>query len=208
LRIQAGYLSQHGEIGMVVGDALVYDGRQDLNRLSTRTGKPRNFQDFRWETVDFCPYPSTCIVRRTCFEAIGGFDERFRRSGGEDWLFAVQLALVGGLAYLDQPIARYRLHGGNVTSNASLVHAQNRLAARAAVEWGRFAEYPPAMQARLLYFCFACSWHSEPRAQAMHHLWAALRADPRQWRYGTRVLSRGLAAAVQRRWSGTAGAAG
>lgn len=199
---QAEYLSQHGDIGMVAGDALIYDGRQELDALSTRTGKPRNLQDFRWETVDFCPYPSTCMVRRTCFEAIGGFDERFRRSGGEDWLFAVQLALVGGLAYLDQPMARYRVHGGNVTNNTSLVHAQNRLAARAAVEWERFAEYPSAMQARLLYFYFACSWHSEPKSRAMHHLWAALCADPRQWQYGACVLYRGLTAATQRRLSG------
>lgn len=69
-------------------------------------------------------YPPSCLlVRRTAFEAAGGFDGRFL---AEDWEFVVRLAKQGPLVPVDRVLAGYRRH----TSNASGNRARNVRGAR------------------------------------------------------------------------------
>ncbi|MCE9637459.1 MAG: glycosyltransferase [Planctomycetes bacterium] len=51
----------------------------------------------------------TGLVRRTAYDALGGFDETLRR-GGEDYDFWLRISARYGAAYIDDPIALYRLH--------------------------------------------------------------------------------------------------
>lgn len=51
----------------------------------------------------------TGLVRRSAYDAIGGFDETLRR-GGEDYDFWLRISARFGAAYIDDPIALYRLH--------------------------------------------------------------------------------------------------
>jgi hypothetical protein len=51
------------------------------------------------------------LVRRTLVDAVGGFDERLRRS--EDWDLWLRLGRRGARwALVDEPLAEYRLHSG------------------------------------------------------------------------------------------------
>lgn len=69
-------------------------------------------------------YPPSCVlVRRTAFEAAGGFDHRFL---AEDWEFMVRLARQGPIMPVDRVLVGYRRH----TSNASANRARNVRGAR------------------------------------------------------------------------------
>ena len=197
LRLEAEYLDAHPTVGAVFTDALLYQESRILGLKSALSGKPRQPQDFRWETVEYCPTPSTALVRRECFDSVGYFDERLQRAG-EDWLFAVRLAVEYPIAYLDQPTIYYRLHGKNATAHLERINQQNRIASRAAVEWERFPEYPPHFRAKLLYYRFATAWRSEPRSVALGYFWQAVTTDPRQLPYGLRVLGQGLRNTLRR----------
>ena len=58
---------------------------------------------------------ATPLVRRTVLEAVGGFDPVMRFA--EDWDLWVRLAAHGEVAYVDEPLARYRVHGAQASRN-------------------------------------------------------------------------------------------
>jgi glycosyltransferase involved in cell wall biosynthesis len=55
------------------------------------------------------------LIRRTCFEAVGGFDPRLGTSA--DWDFLVRFLLRYSLGWVDEPLVLYRLHGNNMSHN-------------------------------------------------------------------------------------------
>ncbi len=58
--------------------------------------------------------PSTVLLRRHLFEALGGWDERYRQQGDiELWARAL---LRGDLFYSPRPLSRTRVHGGAATA--------------------------------------------------------------------------------------------
>jgi glycosyltransferase involved in cell wall biosynthesis len=201
LATQAAILQERPDVGMVASDALLYDGQQVIGPKSAVSGQPKHPTDFRWETVEYCATPSTALIRRECFAAIGYFNERVRGgvgSGGEDWLLFVQLSLRYALVYQTFPTILYRLHPHSGTRNLEGVNAGNRQACQFAVNWPYFPDYPAAFRAKLLFYRFATAWRVEPRAAALRYLLRAIAADPAQLPYGTRVIRRGIANALRR----------
>jgi hypothetical protein len=67
---------------------------------------------------------ASSAVRRSAFEAIGGFDSSL--FGGEDWEFWVRLASRFPIAHLPAPLTQRRVHSGN----ASKVHSLERSAGK------------------------------------------------------------------------------
>jgi hypothetical protein len=60
-------------------------------------------------------------VRRDRFLAVGGFDERL--GPVNDWDCWIRMILQGSRAGLvDEPLAEYRLHGANITTDRTVVH--------------------------------------------------------------------------------------
>lgn len=71
----------------------------------------------------FIQVPSVWFVRRAAFDAVGGFREQFRR-GGEDWLFACELAALGWrFAFDDRILARRREWAGSHSKATALAAA-------------------------------------------------------------------------------------
>ena len=66
------------------------------------------------------PNPGAAIVRRSAFEAIGGFDEAFRH-GYEDHHFWLQLAARHRLLYVPAAVLAYRLDETSAARNAGYV---------------------------------------------------------------------------------------
>ncbi len=72
-----------------------------------------------------CP---TAVFRRDAIERTGNFDAQFNRMGCEDRDLWLRIAAVGGVSYLGNVHARYRLHGANMSSNFSkMLQARMRL---------------------------------------------------------------------------------
>ena len=61
-----------------------------------------------------CP---SAVVRRECFEKLGGFDSRLPFTA--DWEMWLRIALHYNVAYLVEPLVSYRRHNGNETLNFS-----------------------------------------------------------------------------------------
>jgi len=64
---------------------------------------------------------SSAMVRRASLIEAGGWNV-FQRTA-EDLDLWLRLSMLGGFAYDDNPLARYRRHGGNVSGNAVLMAA-------------------------------------------------------------------------------------
>ncbi len=197
LATQAACMDARPAVGLVASDALLYDGGRLLGLKSEQSGAPRNAADFRYETVSYCPTPSTMLLRRAAVLAPGGFDERLRRAG-EDWLLAVQMARHWSLAYLPLPTVLYRVHPASASSDTELLHAENRRAAALAVAWEQFPGYPAHFRARLLWYRCATGWRVEPKGAVLRYALRAALTDPTQVGEGLQVARAALAKRLRR----------
>jgi hypothetical protein len=62
--------------------------------------------------------PPTMVVRRSVYEALGGFDARVAKMG-EDWEMWVRIAARYPVWYEPEPLACYRVHGSSLTADVS-----------------------------------------------------------------------------------------
>ncbi len=194
----AAYLDTHPDTALVCGEAILWDGIQELGLKSRRSGRPQHPANFRWETINFTPTPSTTMVRRAIFMEIGLFDEGLKRAA-EDWLLGVRVARRYPMTFLPEPLLYYRLHGANATADPAIIDTSNRYAARVIVDSPEFAEYPAFFRARLLYYRAATAWRFESKPAVLAFLARAAVTDPHQLGYGWTVINKGLRRALSRR---------
>ena len=73
---------------------------------------------------------STGLARRDWLLASGGFDPELSMSA--DWDLLLRAALDGGVAYVDEPLVRYRVHDSNMSRNVGMMeHDMRRAFAKA-----------------------------------------------------------------------------
>lgn len=121
-------------------------------------------------------YTSATLLRRSAFEAVGGFDESL--DAYEDWDLYLRLAARWRLVYETCPTARYRVWGGNVAwdrTAAWTIHVAEKHLADPSLA-------PPGLAGRARYGFLrrvAFSQHvlAQPR-EARRAALAALRARP------------------------------
>ena len=200
LKELVSYLDNNPDTALVCADSLLFDETGPLDGFfSTRYGTPTSFNNFRWDTVNYCPMVSTVVARRSCFDRFLFTEGLAEKSGGEDWLMWVSLSLDYNMAYLNLPLAYYRFHSLNITSHTERIHRVNREVSALAVNNPRFHEYPAHFRAKLLFYRFATAWRVEPKTVALGYFLRALCADPRQILYGLTVVKRGIANTLRRR---------
>jgi glycosyltransferase involved in cell wall biosynthesis len=77
--------------------------------------------DLYVRTVGYQPlFVSGCVIRKSAYEAMGGYDKRFNGVGGEDWEFTLRLIGERRVAVCTVPLVRVRKHDGN--ESASNIH--------------------------------------------------------------------------------------
>jgi glycosyltransferase involved in cell wall biosynthesis len=110
-------MDKHPEVGMVYGQAYMMDadghiyrirGSSVLNKSAIIDGKEQ-IKELLFENRII---PSMMVTRR-CFDAVGGIDEELRAIA-EDRHFCIKVAKKFSLAYIAEPIVRYRLHGNQM----------------------------------------------------------------------------------------------
>lgn len=70
---------------------------------------------------------STTLIRKTAFDAVGGFRADEDQRCAEDWDLFLRLASQHRLVGVDQVLVDYRKHEGGITANNPLLMAQGRL---------------------------------------------------------------------------------
>jgi len=114
LTLPMDVLRQHPELSHVHGGWWRCDA---VGRLQHLVSPWVEGAGFRWQQFmeHKAVLPSAWTVRRDAFLAVGGFDERLRHSEDVDLLLRLAAAGHQG-AWIERPLVRYRLHGGNASS--------------------------------------------------------------------------------------------
>ncbi|MDI6792170.1 MAG: glycosyltransferase family 2 protein [bacterium] len=123
LEIQVPILDQEPEVGLVYANVYninLLQGNQFLGRVSKKGLRGEPFHELL--KGNFIPSPSV-LVRRACFEKVGLFDENLGRLAAQDWDMWLRIARVYKVAYVDRPLANYRFHDRNMTTDLERIKA-------------------------------------------------------------------------------------
>lgn len=109
---QVELLEAHPNVGLVHTNGHFIDGKSE--RLD---GTPLGFAFPRFETGNLLAafhfenkvIASAALVRRSAFEALGGFNEEYFGSG--DWEMWFRIAEKYDVGFVDEPLTLYRVHG-------------------------------------------------------------------------------------------------
>jgi glycosyltransferase involved in cell wall biosynthesis len=92
----------------VTAPAGYWDGAADTD------GPFRLYRDMLARQFRFQPvFQSCCVVRRSLFDRVGGYDPAFSRMGAEDWEFTLRAVAAGPAVAVDEPLVGIRRHAGN-----------------------------------------------------------------------------------------------
>jgi glycosyltransferase involved in cell wall biosynthesis len=111
LEILSGYLEVQNDIGLVAGRARYVD-QLGKTILDTEEVLPRLALPELLLENPICV--SAVLLRRSCLEHVGEFDETMRAC--EDWDLWLRLLAEGyKMAWVDKPVVAYRIHPGQMT---------------------------------------------------------------------------------------------
>ncbi|MBS0293412.1 MAG: glycosyltransferase [Proteobacteria bacterium] len=199
LQAQVTYFDEHPEVGVVFGKfirwnaqpdgqfppaiALMEDAAQFTNADPERSG---------WlytRLLDgLLVGMNTAVVRRSVYEAVGGFNEAMRQ--GEDYDFWLKTSRVAQMHSLNGPVALYRIHTASAMYRLSEGSHLANLLHGASLRWGLSTHggqqlAPRSFEKRLaaVYFdhAYAHYWQGN-RTIARGAFWQALRRRHRPLR--------------------------
>jgi len=116
LERQLALFESHPKVGLVHTDGKFIDGD-----CATVEGSPLGFEFPRTETGDVLLsliyankiIASAVLVKRECFDRLGGFNENYFGSG--DWEMWMRIAEVYDVGFVPEPLTYYRVHGANAS---------------------------------------------------------------------------------------------
>jgi glycosyltransferase involved in cell wall biosynthesis len=104
--LQVSYLEAHPDLGMVMTDYMWVTPKGQVIRIQhRRAALPRDGHILDDVLRDPTIVPSTAMIRRSVYDAIGGFDESLDTA--EDIDFYLRIASRFGIGLLEQPLTRY-----------------------------------------------------------------------------------------------------
>ncbi len=193
---RVGYLEGHEEISLICSDSILFNESGSLGLRSQLLNRPKNIDNFRWETVDYNATLSSVMLRRFCLEKAGLFEESIQNA--EDWLMWVRMSRYFNMAFIDEPLIKYRLHSGNFTRSIEFNNVGHRVAISQIINAPYFDDYPAHFRAQLLFLRFASAWRLEPKRWALYYFINAIKTNPSQIGFGMKVIYRGLINYVRR----------
>ncbi|MFY9233687.1 MAG: glycosyltransferase [Fimbriimonadaceae bacterium] len=155
---QIALFASHPSLGLVHTDGHFIDG--EGNRME---GSPLGFEFPRTETGDVLLsllyqnkiIASGALVRKACFDELGGFNESYFGSG--DWEMWLRIAEKYEIGYVDEPLTFYRVHGENASHKLERIWRDDEMLR----EWIRTRYYHYAKQRREGYELKRAMAHNE-----------------------------------------------
>lgn len=116
LERQLGLFTKCPKVGLVHTDGKFIDGEGKLFE-----GEPLGFEFPKTETGNLVLglmyankiIASAVLVKRECFDRLGGFNESYFGSG--DWEMWLRIAEEYDIGFVSEPLTFYRVHGGNAS---------------------------------------------------------------------------------------------
>jgi glycosyltransferase involved in cell wall biosynthesis len=121
LQTQVGYLEAHTEVGMVHSDFQTIDGAGEIIEHSVALCRHRRrpsgsvFADL---FMDSFIVGNSVLIRKECFERLGGFDETLRWGDYHMWL---RIARHYRVDYVPRVLTKYRQHASQQTRGVKAV---------------------------------------------------------------------------------------
>lgn len=123
LQVQVSEIDNHSKIGFVYSDFFRFKdenpGNASLNLAAGRDNCSDEFPSIFF--VNHNVAVPTLMIRRSCFEDVGMFDESLRQH--EDGDMFLRIALRWGVKFSHYPSARVRVHSGNMSKNRSEMYS-------------------------------------------------------------------------------------
>ena len=116
---------------------------------------------------------SNMLIKHSSFDEVGGFHDALSVSA--DWDFLLRLLETGPLEYVDEPLVLYRRHGGNMSTDISMMARDMSIAYREA-----FARQPDLAPIRRQAYA------------RLHWMLAGSSYDTRQWSASARHIGKAL----------------
>lgn len=91
---------------------------------------------------------STVVARTAAVRAVGGFDEHSDLIATEDFDLWLRLSQKEPIAYLDEPLAFYRVHAGSLSANSRFVRGIDRILSGLAKQYDGEAHFLNLMRRR------------------------------------------------------------
>ena len=159
LEEQLKLMAEHPDVGLVHTGGEFIDGKGEKME-----GNPLGFEFPSTETGDVLLalmyankiIASAALVRRFCFDELGGFNEAYFGSG--DWEMWYRVAERHHVGFVDQPLTFYRVHGANASHKLDRIWKDDEMLR----EWialrtdGYRGRFPEADLNRAIAHNFAC----------------------------------------------------
>lgn len=192
LQAQVRYFDAHPDVGVVFGKFIRWETLpgggftpaslliQDAGQLNSADPERSGWLYTRL-VAGLLVGMNTAVVRRTVYEAIGGFNEALRQ--GEDYDFWLKASRVAEMHSLNGTVALYRIHRASAMHRLSPQNHLVNLLNAAVTRWGLDSQgnhrlTPKSFHERLarVYFdhAYAHYWHGD-RAIARAAFWQSLR---------------------------------
>jgi len=145
LEAQVRYFDAHPDVGVVFGKFIRWPAQpdggfapasslvQDVAQLS-KTEEERSGWLYTRLLDGLLVGMNTAVVRRSVYEAIGGFNESMRQ--GEDYDFWLRASRVAEMHSLDGAVALYRIHSASAMHRLSRENQLSILLKMATMRWG------------------------------------------------------------------------
>jgi glycosyltransferase involved in cell wall biosynthesis len=123
LERQVDLLDANKELGLVYSDSYIIDEKGELKGTFIHSIMSKNIircEKFRGNIfnelfcVDFIPL-LTVVVRKEVLKRVGNFDPKYKIS--EDYDLFLKIAQIYPVDFIDQPLAKYRMHSGGASKN-------------------------------------------------------------------------------------------
>lgn len=199
LEAQVRYFDAHPDVGVVFGKFIRWPALpgggfapassliQDVSQLS-KTEEERSGWLYARLLDGLLVGMNTAVVRRSVYEAIGGFDESMRQ--GEDYDFWLKASRIAEMHSLDGNVALYRIHPASAMHRLSKENQLAILLKMATMRWGLADQHghsalPASFKKRvaITHFDHAYShfWHGD-LAVARRHFRQSLSGEHRRFR--------------------------